>query len=178
MVCGKSPAKITPIQWLSWNPVPESSVSDSGKSQYSGSLLHKSMENHMKQRERKSIIVIFRIFASETAYKDKVINFSNTNTRADGSRKNNSNVVRTSICLSFCAWWDVLNLIDKGIWKLVLIIFACIAFWWENKKSAQICVCLFFSEVVEFLFMLAIFYYSKDYSFFFLLTVVSLLRSV
>lgn len=173
------PAKITPVLWLSWDPGPESLVSNSGKSQWCGSLLKKSMDYHVESGETeiegKSIFVMLMIVTSEAVWKDKVINFSNTGTRVGGSRKSNSKVVRTSVCLFFCAWWDLLNLIDESILKLVLITFAYIALWQENKRSAQVCVCLlFFSVVVEILFMLVIFYYSREYfCFFFSLTVVS-----
>lgn len=39
------------------------------------------------ETESKSIFVILKDFASEAACKDKVINFCNTGTTADGSRK-------------------------------------------------------------------------------------------
>lgn len=173
------PAKITPVWWLSWDPGPESLVSNWGKSQWSGSFLQKSMDNHMDsgktEIEAKSIFVMLMIVTSEAVWKDKVINFSNTGTRADGSRKSNSKVVRTSICLFFCGWWDLLNLINESIRKLVLITFAYVALWQENERLAQVCVCLpFFSEVVEILFILVIFYYNKEYLCFFCsLTVVT-----
>lgn len=61
------------------------------------------MESGETEIESKTVFLIFMIFASEAAYNNKVINFSNTGTRADDSRKSNSKLVRTSICLFFCA---------------------------------------------------------------------------
>lgn len=85
------PGKNTPVWCPSWDPGPESSVSGSGKSQWSGSLLQKSMENHVEsgesEIESKSILVILIVFASGAVCKDKVINFCNTGITADGSRK-------------------------------------------------------------------------------------------
>lgn len=45
------------------------------------------MESGETETESKSVFVIHTVFASEAACKDKVINFCNTGTTTDGSRK-------------------------------------------------------------------------------------------
>lgn len=85
------PEETTPVWCPSWDVGPESSLPDSGKSEWSGSLLPKSMQNHVESgetdTENKSLFRVLIVFASEAACKNEVINFCNTGTTADGSRK-------------------------------------------------------------------------------------------
>lgn len=60
---------------------------DSGKSQWSGSLLQNHVESGETDTENKSLFGMLIVFASEAACKNEVINFCNTGTTADGSRK-------------------------------------------------------------------------------------------